>query len=67
VNADERFYTGKGDLLKKNLMPIGGGGGRPFRPPPLESATGTNWRRGSVVRTSICSPRTFHDLRLIDG
>jgi len=25
------------------------------------------WRRGSVVRTSVCSWRTFPDLRLIHG
>jgi len=27
----------------------------------------SNWRRGSVVRTSVCSWRTFPDLRLIHG
>ena len=26
-----------------------------------------HWRRGSVVRTSVCSRRTFPDLRLIHG
>ena len=25
------------------------------------------WRRGSVVRMSVCSRRTFPDLRLIHG
>jgi len=29
--------------------------------------TDTGWRRGSVVRTSVCSWRTFPDLRLIHG
>jgi len=28
---------------------------------------GLHWRRGSVVRTSVCSRRTFPDLRLIHG
>jgi len=27
----------------------------------------SGWRRGSVVRTSVCSWRTFPDLRLIHG
>jgi len=26
-----------------------------------------NWRRGSMVRTSVCSWRTLPDLRLIHG
>jgi len=50
--------------------------GRPWRnPPPLfppslsptSAAWPSSWRRDSVVRTSVCSWRTFPDLRLIHG
>ena len=39
---------------------------------PLETNTNLNpypigWLRGSVIRTSVCSWRTFPDLRLIHG
>ena len=33
----------------------------------LHALFAENWRRGSVVRTSVCSWRTFPDLRLIHG
>jgi len=33
----------------------------------VPSPVSCNWRRGSVVRTSVCSWRTFPDLRLIHG
>ena len=33
----------------------------------IELSAHTSWRRGSVVRMSVCSRRTFPDLRLIQG
>jgi len=32
-----------------------------------ENIAPCGWRRGSVVRTSVCSRRTFPDLRLLHG
>jgi len=34
---------------------------------PIVDSLIVGWRRGSVVRTSVCSGGTFPDLRLIHG
>jgi len=66
ANAHNELYTEKGRFFeKKNYEPIGDG--RPTTPPHLNPPLLYGLRRGSVVRTSVCSRWTFPDLRLIHG
>ena len=70
-DADMRFAAA---AAARRSVTIGGGGVSKMSAAhscdqDRTKACGTDysWRRGSVVRTSVCSWRTFPDLRLIHG